>query len=417
MTSSVPSQISALFDPPEIGTCYVLPADDVSQNQGTGTASNPFRLANGVLDEAFRMMNEKRKFHRLHLYPGEYFTGGRWAFGHANGQFGRPFALTGEGPGRTSISLIGGNRQLAIAGKNRFTGVVWAGTEEDPVDGVTIADLEILGNGLAAPAKVFVTGGVVVYGANTRIRNVRVSGLYGSEKDGMEAFGILTNSGALSLENGGSRIEDCDVRNNTSEYFTGIYCGHVLGPGVNANSIVTGCRVTSFGKPSNIAFSFNSRTAFRDCSATNVRYAFYNDTAPVIDVLIDGFTGDEVHYAALSIVSVDASSKSGISLINSRFNYATLRNDSIGLELWDRSGKGTFFDVLVENCSFNSSTPRFTAVSMLGSRIRNVRMLKCIVPDKAVQNLQGGAAGALSIAALLSVSGVPIANLKNSSAS
>lgn len=412
MSSSVPHQISALFDPPDIGTCYVLPADDVSQNQGTGTASNPFRLPDGCLDGAFRMMNEKPNFHRLHLYPGEYFTGGRWALGQAKGQFARPFALTGEGPGQTIISLISGDRQLKFAGQNRFTGVLWAGTKEATVDGVTIADLAVHGNGLFAPDGLFVTGGIVIYGANARIRNVRVSGLKGSEKEGMEAFGILTNSAALSMENGGTRIEDCDVRNGTSDYFTGIYCGHVMGPGINASSIVRGCRVASLGQASNIAFSFNSRTTFRDCSASNVRYGFYNDTDAVNDVLIDGCTCDEVEYAALALTATNATQKVGVSLLNSRFRYAQNPKDAIGLVLWDKSGSGSFANILVENCSFESENLRFTVVSIFGSRIKNVRLVKNIIPDNAMQNLQAGSSGALSIAGNRSVSGIPIANLK-----
>lgn len=416
MTSSIPSQIVALFDPPDIGTCYFLPADDSSQNQGTGSASNPFRLQNGNLDEAFRMMNEKVKFHRLHLYAGNFFTGGRWTLSNPMGQWARPFALTGEGPDLTKVTLYGGQRLKTATGANKFTGVLWAGSPDSGVDGVSISNLCVQGNSLSAPKDIWVTGGVVVYGANAKISNVRVSGLRGSESAKMEAFGILTNSAVLSGEHGGSRIEDCEVRNNATDlddYFTGIYCGHVMGPGVNSGSIVRGCRIISFGKRSNIAFSFNSKTTFRDCSAVNVRYGFYNDTDAVHDVRIDGCSCEEVEYAALSVIATDQTSKTGISLLNSRFTFALSPTETIGLVVWDKGGAGTFSDILVENCAFDSETPRFTAVSMLGSRIKNVRMVKCIVPDKAFQNLQGGSSSALSISGLRSASGVPIANLKN----
>lgn len=397
MNTPIPSPIRDLFEQPSFGTLFALPADDASQT-GAGTAANPIRIARNGFDDLLRKMN-RGTWHRLHLGPGQFYTKGCWAFRDTDyASMARPFHLSGEGAKVTSIGLSESPVSITDGRRRPDVSVLWCGSPSEGVFGAKISGIEIDGHADLFDMGCKPIAGVVMYGAGNAVQDLRIRGLQGDAANQLEAFGVLLNSAPVDAPYwGGSSIERVDVFNEVkeSDYFTGIYAGQVSGaqPKPLAPTIVSGCRVVSRVPGQTMAYAFNQRATFRDCFASGVRYAFYNDTDTVEDVIIDGAVAEGLTYAALNVVAVNDAVKRGVTMVGSTFRFQGDPGQAwIGICLWDKSGESKeFSDFLVENCRFigrDDAIP-MTAVSVAGGTVRNVRLVTNSWPKNSVMNLQG----------------------------
>lgn len=419
----IPNQLlealGSIFNPPETGIEYFLPADDSSQG-GNGTPTNPWRIDSSAedFDGWLRLLNNESDTKHIHLFPGTYWTQGPWAFpGYVT--FPRPIKLTGSGLDTIiklhpeAVDVTNGNRRPDFR-------VLTLGKAEQNNAGFVVQNLVIDGNEQAFADDQRVTGGIEAYSNGALIENVVIRNLRGSPVGvgepplEHEAFYLrLINgvSGDYAGPDGGSIVRNVTVYANGDRdlYANPFYVAYTKKGRPLLSTTVENCRVIGTGvRPARIGGNFNEASLWTGCHWVNVGYAFYNDTGAAKDVTIRDCTAEGLTYAAVSVIraNVDTSPagriKKNILVTGCRFRFAPREGeDWRGLEAWNQKQDGEFADIKFRDTLFEGSSARhFCLASMVGPGMADIEFdPNCRFPKRSALNLHGSP-GALNGGAL-----------------
>lgn len=219
--------------------------------------------------------------------------------------------------------------------------------------GVVVRDLTIDGNYLNLRNDLLPQSGLRIYGSDSVIENILVTGLKGSEKpvtsNGItipyEAFGISFGSGS------GHRVRDCEVNQcSPGSYLSAFSSCKAVGMNLN---VFEGCKADG-GKNNHAAFTIYSGTVLNRCTAIGFRAGVYNDTESISEVVVR----DCMLYCdrvGISLVSLGNERKEGIRIFDSKFLFSDLATEPIGLECFDKGQvmvPGTFQRIRIEGTEF-----------------------------------------------------------------
>lgn len=382
-------------------TIHLLPADDASQ-LGSGTSTDPYRVLPDPddFDQRCQWIDRRSSISRVLLREGLYRTRGAWA--HPNRcQFSR--SITVEGVGETYIELSDPITQKDSNGVESAAIMVFGNPNQN--NGRFVVR-NLLLTATQASFGNYVTAGLWIAGNNATVSGVKVDGLRGSMSKGHETFGILTNNRPDGFwgqdppyeRDGGLLIRDCTVYINAGDdaYDSGIHIGHLESDGALLQpTVVERCQVIGTGaKPARVAFAFGSRVTFRDCYASNVTYAVYNDTAHASDVLFERLLVDRLDYCAMAIHRIAESYpgwKRNITVADSTFRY-TPRNEWGALTVWDKTpsaDQGDFRRILMRDCVFEGPADArqpFFAMALDAVRAEEIDLRNCSLPLSAQQH-------------------------------
>lgn len=173
--------------------------------------------------------------------------------------------------------------------------------------------------------------GIHLWTSSAVVVDVRVMDVFGSRTHSgpvREGFGILINNAAQQSVDGGHHLKSCAVlpaetRDGSENYTTGIYVGAVSRASSRMlPSIVNQCSVVSSSlSRSHAAFAANALTTFTACYTWGCIRAFFCDTGPVHDILIQRMHARHVQWALDLRVAQVGDTRRFITIRDSAFQF------------------------------------------------------------------------------------------------
>lgn len=383
----VPAPVLEVYEPKR--TRWLAPKESSSTN-GKGTQFDPWRVGtsfeyDAVFQRGLEAMSAQPT--EFHLYPGQYFTRGVWAYAAQKYMvIGSGEALIGAGSRKTIISLDTDNAVYETDFKARpDSSLLWAGVYYGRGIGMRVEGICLDGQYERLSSDKHI-GGVRFFGSHSVCRDVGVIGVQGILSTQMECFPISTinydgNDGSDPTD-GGDLIEDCWVRDVCpNSYVSAISVGQRPLPGKRriVPSVVQRCHV-DLGHSNYFGFSFCHNTIIRDSSCTGVKNALYNDTDSVGDVIVEN-CDLTTQYNGMCLASTELTAgKSNVKIRRCRFDFQPIGRVDMSLLVLSDSKGAAYSGISVDDCHIVSKqSQRLSLASIVAEKIQNVRITNNVI--------------------------------------